>query len=73
MYSEIYLKINEIIEKIIDILIGKYCNTYRNTFENITIYRDTKISPDTQPTLVEPDFVTSCNGGQGLEGMYKIS
>ena len=48
---EIYLKINEIREKIVDILIGKYCNTYRNTFENIAIYRDTKISPDTQPYL----------------------
>lgn len=40
---EIYLKINEIRDKIVDILIEKYCNTYRNTFENIAIYRDMKI------------------------------
>ena len=46
---EIYLKINEIRDKIFDILFEKYCNTYRNTFENIAIYRDTKISPNTQP------------------------
>ena len=42
---EIYLKINEIRDKIVDILIEKYCNT----FENIAIYSDTKISPNTQP------------------------
>ena len=47
----IYLKINEIRDKIVDILIEKYCNTYRNTFENIAIYRDTKISHNTQPYL----------------------
>ena len=46
---EIYLKINEIREKIVDILIRKYCNTYRNTFENIAIYRDTKIHPIRSP------------------------
>lgn len=34
----------------IQILIKKkYCNTYRNTFLNIAIYRDTKFPPNTQP------------------------
>ena len=56
---EIYLKINEIRDKIVDILIEKYCNTYRNTFENIAIYRDTKISLNTQPYLLWQNLFVS--------------